>query len=224
MQDGSSPRVWGIRFITDRGISHERFIPTRVGNTLCRSVLLSAFLVHPHACGEYYGAALFGGTTSGSSPRVWGIPQQLPPAMPGIRFIPTRVGNTLESGPDTTTATVHPHACGEYWPGWHGCLGGAGSSPRVWGIPARVMQSRFTGRFIPTRVGNTFMPSGPPVMKSVHPHACGEYWSSARNSATPAGSSPRVWGIQWSDYSEFLNVRFIPTRVGNTRVRSYQIS
>ena len=31
--DGSSPRVWGTRDIKYSDLAHERFIPTRVGNT-----------------------------------------------------------------------------------------------------------------------------------------------------------------------------------------------
>ena len=213
---GSSPRVWGIRSMTERGLCYGRFIPTRVGNTSLLLFCIRDTTVHPHACGEYSHVEELGEFETGSSPRVWGIQSCPITTFPICRFIPTRVGNTDVRAIRQSLVPVHPHACGEYDASPATIDIRRGSSPRVWGIPARVMQSRFTGRFIPTRVGNTFMPSGPPVMKSVHPHACGEYWSSARNSATPAGSSPRVWGIQWSDYSEFLNVRFIPTRVGNT--------
>ncbi len=74
VQDGSSPRVWGILVSAGIAYNQARFIPTRVGNTNRGKTVLSRPSVHPHACGEY------GILTSevlhdlGSSPRVWGIP------------------------------------------------------------------------------------------------------------------------------------------------------
>ena len=50
---------------------------------------------------------------------------------------------------------------------------------------------------------------------AVHPHVCGEHlW---QRPVIPAciGSSPRVWGTCIVDHSLILNVRFIPTCVGN---------
>ena len=71
---GSSPRVWGILQIKQAGLLAQRFIPTRVGNTLASYYRTSRAPVHPHACGEYL-------------------------VLRGVffkkaRFIPTRVGNT----------------------------------------------------------------------------------------------------------------------------------
>ncbi len=58
------------------------------------------------------------------------------------------------------------------------------------------MKTHVTGyrRFIPTGVGNGFLTIIP-----VKP---------------PAGSSPRVWGTETSDYTRFRQLRFIPTGVG----------
>ena len=72
------------------------------------------------------------------------------------RFIPTRVGNTGTSHPARIRATVHPHACGEYFDFSSLLENNSGSSPRVWGIPLHLHLGLDTGRFIPTRVGNTF--------------------------------------------------------------------
>ncbi len=70
--------------------------------------------VHPHACGEYDcpNGNIF--CPDGSSPRVWGIPNDSKYVIATQRFIPTRVGNTIPS-----PAVIPPPA---------------GSSPRVWGI------------------------------------------------------------------------------------------
>ena len=131
---GSSPRVWGIRVVDlDRGI-RSRFIPTRVGNTLCVMMTCTPWAVHPHACGEYFLPFRHPLNNGGSSPRVWGIPESPSDFLSRRRFIPTRVGNTSELPSATDISTVHPHACGEYDNEMARKSGRVGSSPRVWGI------------------------------------------------------------------------------------------
>ena len=111
---GSSPRVWGIRADSLQYPRVWRFIPTRVGNTRFIPGGGSDLSVHPHACGEY--VFYFGVVNKypGSSPRVWGILVSIARRADRKRFIPTRVGNTRGSGCPLKSATVHPHACGEY--------------------------------------------------------------------------------------------------------------
>ena len=70
---GSSPRVWGIRDLRIHAQAHDRFIPTRVGNTATIRLEKDELAVHPHACGEYDRAGMAGIPGRGSSPRVWGI-------------------------------------------------------------------------------------------------------------------------------------------------------
>ena len=50
---GSSPRVWGTPFRDALKKIYDRFIPTRVGNTLMTNVAEASRSVHPHACGEH---------------------------------------------------------------------------------------------------------------------------------------------------------------------------
>ena len=93
---GSSPRVWGIRASNSAASCMSWFIPTRVGNTLASVLPVAMIAVHPHACGEYStrGSSLM--HAIGSSPRVWGIHITGQPGQRPGRFIPTRVGNTLQ--------------------------------------------------------------------------------------------------------------------------------
>ena len=149
--------------------------PTHVGNT--HGVLRrgSAPAVHPHACGEYHGTIEPVGISYGSSPRVWGIrpPEKCP--YPVLRFIPTRVGNTSKNTKSGGWATVHPHACGEYFLSSFTRWSYRGSSPRVWGILLTAKSNVPHPRFIPTRVGNTPVIGPAMYIFTVHPHACGEY-------------------------------------------------
>ena len=190
--------------------------PTHVENT--HGVLRrgSAPAVHPHACGEYGPHCSAEIMQGGSSPRVWGIQALCTPAGCRTRFIPTRVGNTHNSGKTWAGCAVHPHACGEYLTR-RGISGTKdGSSPRVWGILARPSCGNLPARFIPTRVGNTLPSLSSRALWPVHPHACGEYQLGPLFASSQTGSSPRVWGILRHFLSPILSVRFIPTRVGNT--------
>jgi len=92
----------------------------------------------------------------GSSPREWGTRSVETCGIPSIRFIPTRVGNTLVCLDSGTGAPVHPHASGEHIKRRCAPLWYAGSSPREWGTLNALWRDYDVSRFIPTRVGNTF--------------------------------------------------------------------
>ena len=215
---GSSPRVWGTQHVSDVVRLIERFIPTRVGNTSGHQAAYRGAAVHPHACGEHKNKISWTHSYTGSSPRVWGTLALLSSAGGFGRFIPTRVGNTYPAGARGKHHAVHPHACGE-----HGCGGGnmpevIGSSPRVWGTLLCCADADTGERFIPTRVGNTCTRAGQSAQTAVHPHACGEHHVFALVEVHASGSSPRVWGTHESMKRCYPEVRFIPTRVGNTAI------
>ena len=152
----------------------------------------------------------------GSSPRVWGTLGRRGGRTLRHRFIPTRVGNTSANRNRPGRGPVHPHACGEHSPDRRASEIRPGSSPRVWGTPIVQTHPAHRGRFIPTRVGNTFMPACGCSLRPVHPHACGEHYRLCKRRTTTHGSSPRVWGTRGKRDHEFAHARFIPTRVGNT--------
>ena len=69
----------------------------------------------------------------GSSPRMWGTPEEVVDPAGYIRFIPTHVGNTPRPAPAAQNNKVHPHACGEHDLDYSGDFDSSGSSPRMWG-------------------------------------------------------------------------------------------
>ena len=71
--------------------------------------------VHPHMRGEYFSSGFPAVRESGSSPHAWGIPPEAFFLCPGFRFIPTCVGNTLDTLYKLLPQQVHPHMRGEYW-------------------------------------------------------------------------------------------------------------
>src|SRR5690606_21377319 len=91
---GSSPRMWGTLTIWASPMPSLRFIPTHVGNTAPVRRGWRQRSVHPHACGEHRAECAACGTSTGSSPRMWGTPEGRPRPILHRRFIPTHVGNT----------------------------------------------------------------------------------------------------------------------------------
>ena len=175
---GSSPRLWGTRFIAAAHIISLRFIPTPVGNTHQLHIQLIAPPVHPHACGEHEDQMKTVKSLIGSSPRLWGTRRPDEDSEKPDRFIPTPVGNTQPLRGSLTALMVHPHACGEHAPHNQHKSHISGSSPRLWGTLPWPFAMRYNSgssprlwgtqfphllhprpqRFIPTPVGNTFEP------------------------------------------------------------------
>src|SRR5258708_7214979 len=132
-RNGSSPRAWGTRKITNRDISFFRFIPTCVGNTNNEIFSISRLTVHPHVRGEHISKNSAHFNSTGSSPRAWGTLIYLIRAMYNYRFIPTCVGNTLVNVTEPALFAVHPHVRGEHSDCPVRMTHIAGSSPRAWG-------------------------------------------------------------------------------------------
>ena len=175
----------------------------------------------------------------GSSPRAWGRRGVLPrgwssgsvhPHVRGAdgsaehgtqasgRFIPTCVGQTRLERARAPRAPVHPH---------------------VRGADVRIcVAGRVRNRFIPTCVGQTYVyplmlansfGSSPRAWgrrnrrpswrweSAVHPHVRGADSPLNPNPVCAIGSSPRAWGRRISQNSVWIDNRFIPTCVGQTK-------
>ncbi len=152
----------------------------------------------------------------GSSPCLWGTPDDVAVAHLVRRFIPTHVGNTLLALMSWKGRSVHPHACGEHDHRQARWLPVGGSSPRMWGTRRARSLRETSSRFIPTHVGNTDDSRQSPRLCTVHPHACGEHARSVRCTPRADGSSPRMWGTLSGHGTARNHRRFIPTHVGNT--------
>ena len=130
---GSSPREWGTLHALIFADVVVRFIPTRVGNTRLADFHNPPQSVHPHASGEHLRHRGTYQRFFGSSPREWGTRCGACYGLRGIRFIPTRVGNTARGVGAGGGYAVHPHASGEHAIAL-GTFGKQhGSSPREWG-------------------------------------------------------------------------------------------
>ncbi len=77
------------------------------------------------------------------------------------------------------------------------------------------VNTKKTGRFIPTCVGNIVSVNIEAISNAVHPHVCGEHLFYCSCDSKRAGSSPRVWGTFELASEGGIQIRFIPTCVGN---------
>ena len=175
-QNGLSPHTWGIQPPGAHFVRRDRFIPTYVGHTRIKNLLISPRTVHPHIRGAYpqcghlwhqrsrFIPTYVGHTAtvavmvlmlSGSSPPTWGI--RVPaPDLPGRgRFIPTYVGHTSISAFTACSCSVHPHIRGAYSTSRGNSFFSCGSSPHTWGILILPAVQHQRPRFIPTYVGHT---------------------------------------------------------------------
>ena len=92
----------------------------------------------------------------------------------------------------------------------------------MWGQAKVITQSYRHGGIIPTRVGTSVPNITHQPCRQDHPHACGDKLKASRDTPSPTGSSPRVWGQVIVTSHSLLNPGIIPTRVG-TRQRCLQL-
>jgi len=192
--NGSSPHAWGTRFSFSIMLLPQRFIPTRMGNTGSQSHRTTWRTVHPHTHGEHVTLLSFIHPLFGSSPHAWGTLCLVALRVPGGRFIPTRMGNTVSQARAALPSPVHPHTHGEHSIPSACAKSIHGSSPHAWGtlVECAILNN---GRwFIPTRMGNTICIRQPTGHKPVHPHTHGEHAPSFARYSASSGSSPHAWG------------------------------
>ena len=172
---GSSPRMWGTQVRLEQVMHGLRFIPAYVGNTCERISREPTITVHPRVCGEHLDLGNLKSNEDGSSPRMWGTPNQAIAERMRSRFIPAYVGNTFPCGLLHHGSSVHPRVCGEHDSPRGPFTRIAGSSPRMWGTLNRLDLAELAGRFIPAYVGNTLGRERILRLHTVHPRVCGEH-------------------------------------------------
>ena len=213
---GSSPRVRGKLLHRHRRPFERRLIPARAGKTSTAEPLAAHSSAHPRACGENPAFTAMLAMLAGSSPRVRGKHSRGGGADHFSRLIPARAGKTCGGARSRSPPGAHPRACGENDGGFVAPLVVEGSSPRVRGKRALVLDCDFEGRLIPARAGKTFVGCTSSPSGSAHPRACGENVALSVRRTARAGSSPRVRGKRYIDAGDTGAARLIPARAGKT--------
>lgn len=143
--------------------------------------------------------------------------------------------NTIITSITTFSIQEHPHVCGEYRLKRHPRHLKGVTSPRMWGIPTVEHLAPVSIRNIPTCGGEsgyasiishprnipTYVRNTERIIvnfyfKQEHPNVCGEYGQRTIRRVLMCGTSPRVWGTHTEYSIESIDMRNIPTCVGNT--------
>ena len=111
---GSSPRMRGTCYTTQREESTSRFIPAYAGNIGLIRLENKTRTVHPRVCGEHNHGKRQRSAGYGSSPRMRGTFSDVIIRMETERFIPAYAGNMAIEKTISMYSSVHPRVCGEH--------------------------------------------------------------------------------------------------------------
>ena len=178
----------------DGGGAHGRIIPAGAGKSIFRLPFVFLPGDHPRGCGEKGLPAHGLSHCLGSSPRVRGKASGGECRSVGPGIIPAGAGKRDQSADRRRDAEDHPRGCGEKDEREDLRRAAAGSSPRVRGKEALVVEEIADRGIIPAGAGKRKCQHFADFHDQDHPRGCGE---KPPNPATPrsgAGSSPRVRG------------------------------
>ena len=191
---GSSPRLRGTPTCPRSARQPTGIIPALAGNTNSLPTRFPRSRDHPRACGEHLCKGVLKVADMGSSPRLRGTRRREHERQRGQGIIPALAGNTVRALFAHDRSRDHPRACGEHYTGHIIFRLMKGSSPRLRGTPALVLD-RDAGRgIIPALAGNTNVSCPPGRCQRDHPRACGEHYRPQLVDFRSAGSSPRLRG------------------------------
>ena len=152
---GSPPRMRGILARSEEEALHVRITPAHAGNTDPARSYYASYEDHPRACGEYAMSAVVIRASSGSPPRMRGIPQRNGADIVSKRITPAHAGNTTLFPLPWKSTGDHPRACGEYLLLQREAVATRGSPPRMRGILRKLTEEQENARITPAHAGNT---------------------------------------------------------------------
>ena len=198
-------------------ITHSRgLIPACAGKTRDEKVCTRRTRAHPRVCGENIDRSRVPAVVTGSSPRVRGKLAWLVRQRRRSRLIPACAGKTSRLPTRRTNRRAHPRVCGENaLSNLQGSFS-TGSSPRVRGKHARIINLPDDWGLIPACAGKTVSEKSTESPTTAHPRVCGENEESERVKKRAAGSSPRVRGKLSIALDVMQWLRLIPACAGKT--------
>ena len=196
LAQGSSSRMRGARRPEFQLLHLPGIIPADAGSTksVHRTIVLSGD--HPRGCGEHETNGMPGQSAPGSSPRMRGARGDGVWAECLVGIIPADAGSTEQAKLKSAAVQDHPRGCGEHFSRSTYLRSTPGSSPRMRGAHAQVLQGVQVLGIIPADAGSTGTKSGDIALEPDHPRGCGEHPTLLRTRRTVRGSSPRMRGTQ----------------------------
>ena len=172
---GSSPRMRGTLVVPLQHVPRAGIIPAYAGNTRLTVSLLTVSWDHPRVCGEHFLGICKTARIMGSSPRMRGTLGRAfrPVGVSGI--IPAYAGNTQWDSGSFGELRDHPRVCGEHQVLSSRQFQQRGSSPRMRGTPALMLDADGLAGIIPAYAGNTTVFDRRHQRRRDHPRVCGEH-------------------------------------------------
>ena len=133
---------------------------------------------------------------------------------PGI--IPAYAGSTDLAQRSAEAARDHPRVCGEHHVPFTPVLDGRGSSPRMRGAPACLIQAGGFLGIIPAYAGSTRQAPCRCPPRRDHPRVCGEHATICHALPHLTGSSPRMRGALRPPLADDVDGGIIPAYAGST--------
>ena len=216
---GLSPRVRGIplRDTDSRRIrrSIPACIPACTGNPRRRRHAEHGAGVYPRVYGESHPEIAAARRDKGLSPRVRGIRSRSRPKSCRQRSIPACTGNPHLAVHRARRQGVYPRVYGESWHTELPARTGTGLSPRVRGIPVKVLRVVVGEGSIPACTGNPLSHSCSSTAFRVYPRVYGESRNGVLGGLSVEGLSPRVRGIPYALGVRRRSAGSIPACTGN---------
>ena len=176
-------------------------------------------MVYPRVYGESGGCIIRCEPWSGLSPRVRGIRTLHSLRVFREGSIPACTGNPCRVVIADIPPRVYPRVYGESQRAIVRLIRFGGLSPRVRGIPGRVVSHRLQQRSIPACTGNPRPNVYAEPFFGVYPRVYGESFRAHALRQGLGGLSPRVRGIQTPCVASSTRAGSIPACTGNPRTR-----
>ncbi len=208
----------GKLLICKRSSFFFRITPADAGKTSRRKAGLPAAEDHPRGCGENSAAQYLDTRTLGSPPRMRGKPSLACPLISYIRITPADAGKTSHAGAITSVMPDHPRGCGENGPLHQLKFFAVGSPPRMRGKRDFRKPFLVPPGITPADAGKTISFTTLSNSRRDHPRGCGENLASGLETATEAGSPPRMRGKLYYVLQTIEHRGITPADAGKTAI------
>ena len=169
---------------------------------------------HPREYGENSWTTRYRQLLLGSSPRIRGEYRLGTPPYRANRIIPANTGRIIPVPGSLHYRRDHPREYGENSSTSRFHVSDGGSSPRIRGEYAVVVQSPVRVGIIPANTGRIHRIGHPTIRGGDHPREYGENNAISFDAAGPMGSSPRIRGEWRIDAMISVSGRIIPANTG----------
>ena len=132
------------------------------------------------------------------------------------RYNPAYAGTTRLHLLSSTSLSIQPRVCGDYWSLAVSSGYQCDTTPRMRGLRWTLSSMLLYFRYNPAYAGTTHALHVALLCGAIQPRVCGDYARSALSSATARDTTPRMRGLRPSPTGLWLSNRYNPAYAGTT--------